>query len=74
MNCLTDDPQLSENIFIRFPNLEDFKKSILNCKPTVPSTAVDMYHKFLDTYGHKDQKDDLLAHGEKDKPFLSYYA
>ena len=67
---LTEDAELSENIFIRYSSFEDFHKSIQNCKPTVPKSAVEMYYKFLETYGHKEQNDDI----QQEKVHLSYYA
>lgn len=54
VGCMTEDPSISENIFIRNPELADFKNSIANCKPTVPASAVELYQKFLETYGHKE--------------------
>lgn len=55
LSSVTEDPALSDNIFIRNPQLEDFKKSVQNCKPSVPESAVEMYTRFLDKYGHKEQ-------------------
>ena len=37
----------------------DFKKSIGNCKPTVHVSFLDLYAKFLEKYGHSDQKDQI---------------
>ena len=46
-----------KNIFVRKANLSDFKKSILNCKPTVNPCFLELYAKFLQKYGHEDQKE-----------------
>lgn len=53
-----DLPQISEKrIFVRKANISDFKKSILNCKPTVNVCFLELYAKFLQKYGHEDQKE-----------------
>ena len=53
-----DLPQISEKkIFVRKANIKDFKKSILNCKPTVNSCFLELYAKFLEKYGHEDQRE-----------------
>lgn len=47
--------EISEKrIFVRKADLEDFKKSISNCKPTVNSCFLELYAKFLQKYGHED--------------------
>jgi len=70
VGLLTEDPSISENIFVRDPDFLDFKNSVQNCRPTVPSSTVELYQKFLESYGHKDQKEQL----KEDRPYLSYYA
>lgn len=50
--------EISENnIYVRKANIKDFKKSILNCKPTVNQCFLELYAKFLQKYGHEDQKE-----------------
>ena len=41
-------------LFLRKANLPDFKKSILNCKPTVNPCFLELYARFLERYGHED--------------------
>ena len=43
--------------FLTIPLQNDFKKSIENCKPTVHISFLELYAKFLQKYGHSDQKD-----------------
>ena len=43
--------------FLRKADLKDFKKSILNCKPTVNPCFLELYARFLERYGHEDQKE-----------------
>ena len=53
-----DMVQISEKrIFVRKANLRDFNKAIENCKPTVNSVFLELYGRFLDKYGHSDQKE-----------------
>ena len=65
-SSITEDKDVKEidlvsipekNIFVRKANLSDFKKSILNCKPTVNPCFLELYAKFLQKYGHEDQKE-----------------
>lgn len=44
--------------------MEDFKKSIENCKPTVHVNFLDLYAKFLERYGHLEQMD-YIEHVKK---------
>jgi len=46
-----------KEIFVRKANIKDFKKSVLNCKPTVNGCFLELYAKFLKMYGHEDQKE-----------------
>ncbi len=55
-----------KEVFVRKANLvsivfsqlkADFKKSIDNCKPTVHVSFLELYAKFMEKYGHSDQKD-----------------
>jgi vacuolar protein-sorting-associated protein 4 len=50
--------QISEKrIFVRKAKRSDFEKAIENCKPTVNSVFLELYSRFLDKYGHSDQKE-----------------
>ena len=63
-------------LFLRKANLPDFKKSILNCKPTVNPCFLELYARFLERYGHEDQKEfaeQILLHKKPDN-FQSMYA
>ena len=53
-----DMVQISEKrIFVRKAKLSDFHRAIENCKPTVNTTFLEIYGRFLDKYGHSDQKE-----------------
>jgi len=53
-----DMVQISEKrIFVRKAKMSDFSKAIENCKPTVNSVFLELYGRFLDKYGHSDQKE-----------------
>jgi vacuolar protein-sorting-associated protein 4 len=45
-----------KEVFVRKASINDFKKSIDNCKPTVHISFLELYAKFLEKYGHSDQK------------------
>jgi len=63
-------------LFLRKANLKDFKKSVLNCKPTVNPCFLELYARFLQKYGHEDQKEfaeQMLLHKKPDT-FQSLYA
>ena len=63
-------------LFLRKANIKDFKKSILNCKPTVNPCFLELYARFLERYGHEDQKEfaeQMLIHKKPDT-FQSLYA
>lgn len=57
-------------LILRKVNLTDFKESIKNCKPTVESSLLSLYNKFLLKYGHIEQKNDLW---KEDKTYQTYY-
>ena len=43
-----------KEVFVRKASVEDFRKSIENCKPTVHVNFIELYVKFLQKYGHAD--------------------
>ena len=56
-------------LFLRKASIKDFKKSILNCKPTVNPCFLELYARFLERYGHEDQKEfaeQMLLHKKPD--------
>ena len=46
-----------KRIFVRKAGVQDFRKSISNCKPTVNPCFLELYAKFLLKYGHSDQNE-----------------
>ncbi|CDW90465.1 aaa family protein [Stylonychia lemnae] len=81
---LKDDPSIKEmdlaaisekEVFVRKAFLNDFKQSIENCKPTIHVSFLELYAKFLEKYGHADQKNQLDELRKLQQPqYLSYYA
>jgi len=59
-----------EHIVLRKLNLNDFKESIKNCRPTVRAKFLPLYNDFLLNFGHIEQKDDLW---KEDKGHLGYF-
>ncbi|KAL4482538.1 hypothetical protein ABPG72_005781 [Tetrahymena utriculariae] len=57
VNSLSDIP--AQQIILREVTYKDFKASVKNCKPTVPSNWQQLYKKFLLKYGHSEQQEDL---------------
>lgn len=57
-------------LLLRKVILDDFKSSINNCKPTVQPTLNELYLKFLNKYGHSEQKRLVLS---DDSRHLSYF-
>lgn len=43
-------------LLLRRVNFDDFKESVINCKPTVHPNFIELYLKFLNKYGHSEQK------------------
>ena len=67
--CSLDQDQLH----IRPPHVQDFKKSVANVKPTVYPNLIELYHKFMCKYGEGEQKKQERA--PRSKPYLaSFYA
>jgi len=69
--------QISEKrIFVRKTTLRDYHKSVGNCKPTVNSCFLELYAKFLQKYGHEDQKEyaEQMVHCRPNNSFKSMYA
>lgn len=60
-----------KNVLLKDVTMQDFKDSIKNCKPTVPSTFLELYNKFLLKYGHIEQKDDIASQFDNTK--ISYF-
>jgi hypothetical protein len=64
-----------KEVFVRKANINDFKKSIDNCKPTVHVSFLELYAKFMEKYGHADQNDCINEIRKMQQPqHLSYYA
>jgi len=77
--CKASDPEAIERsltsiepsqLLLRKVNLDDFKSSINNCKPTVQPNLIELYLKFLNKYGHSEQKRMMLS---EDSRHLSYF-
>jgi vacuolar protein-sorting-associated protein 4 len=43
-------------LMLRRVKYEDFKESISNCRPTVSHSFIELYIKFLNKYGHSEQR------------------
>lgn len=46
-----------QQLLLRQPLFEDFKASVVNCKPTVSPNFVDLYTQFLAKFGHSEQRE-----------------
>eukprot|EP00357_Protocruzia_adherens_P011783 CAMPEP_0115001110 /NCGR_PEP_ID=MMETSP0216-20121206/17168_1 /TAXON_ID=223996 /ORGANISM="Protocruzia adherens, Strain Boccale" /LENGTH=470 /DNA_ID=CAMNT_0002366357 /DNA_START=12 /DNA_END=1424 /DNA_ORIENTATION=+ len=62
-----------ESLQIPKATFEDFKAAIQNCRPTVHPSFIELYRKFMEKYGHEDQKEYYQKSDHLPKPNLTYF-